>query len=144
MKIIFMNDIIIWAVSLIINFLMILLFLARAKRKEKTEYFLGIIVILCAFPMIFFSLFNFILGREWPAYILLIPIIIFLILEFFFDYIYKLNFRQSRLLWLYLAFYYLGLFGLIGYAFLISRIYGYILLVFYFLNQLATWYAHKK
>jgi len=64
--------------------------------------------------------------------------------ELFFDYIFHLPFRETNLLWPYLGVYYLGLLGMIGYAFVVRMMYGYMTLVTYFLNLLATWYAHSS
>ncbi len=137
-------DLIISIIAIIINIFMTLLFLARAAKRTRDEYIIGVILILLAIPISTISLINFISGREWWTYILPLPMVIFLIIELFFDYIYELQFRENRLLIPFLIFYYAGLFGLIGYSFLTSRGMGYAVLILYFIHQLVSLYAHKK
>ena len=44
----------------------------------------------------------------------------------------------------YLALYYLGLLGMIGYAFGAGKLYGFITLATYFLNLAATGYSYSR
>jgi hypothetical protein len=46
--------------------------------------------------------------------------------------------------WPYISMYYLGLMAMIGYAFLVGRIWGFVTLATYFVNLWATWYAHTR
>ncbi len=69
-------------------------------------------------------------------------LILFFAIELLFDYILKLDFRNTALLWPYIVVYYLALMGMIGYSFSIGRPYGFITLGTYFLGLLATWYGH--
>lgn len=138
------SDLIIAYTSIIINVLMTFLFYARAKGFKQWEHTTGLILIILAVPIFTITLINYISDREWWTFILPLPMILFLIIELFFDYIYNLDFRKTKLLLVYLFFYYPGLFGLIGYAFFTDKILGYISLGAYFVNQIAAFYAHKK
>lgn len=138
------TDLAMSVIAILINVLMILLFSARAMKGQKEEYIIGMILILLAIPIFAISLLNFISGREWWTYILPLPMVVFLIIELFFDYINEFNFRKNKLLIPYLIFYYAGLLGMIGYAFLTSKGMGYTVLILYFLHQLVSLYAHKK
>ena len=136
-------DLIAFFVANIVNIVMIVLFICRARKQEKAEYVLGLIVVSMALPLFYIIIFNFLQNREWPFYILPISLILFLLVELYLDYIKKINFRNSSLIWPYIVLYYLGLMGMIGYTFLVNKTFGFITLVTYFLNLFATWYAHK-
>lgn len=139
-----MQDMLVFILANLINILLIIIFISRPLKWEKTEYISGLIMTALGIPLIIISIINFAAGREWWSYILPLFMIAFLIIELFFDYIYKLNFRETKLLIPYLIFFYLGLFGMIGYNFLTLRIFGYITLSTYFLQLLATWYSYSK
>ncbi len=68
-------------------------------------------------------------------------LLLFLVIELLFDYILKIDFRSTALLWPYIIVYYLGLMGMVGYSFLIGKPYGFVTLGTYFLNLFATWYS---
>ena len=138
-------DILMLAIAVLINLLLTILFLCRIKGFQKWEDTLGIVLIILALPVMLIAMINFFAGRTWWTYILPLPIIIFLILELFFDYIYELDFRKTGILIIiYLFFYYTGLLGLIGYVFLTNGQLAPLLLVIYFIHQLAALYAHRK
>lgn len=137
-------DLTVFLAANIINILLVIIFISRPLKWEKTEYVSGLIMIILGIPLLIFITLNFISGREWWSYILPLFMIAFLIIELFFDYIYKLNFRGTKLLIPYLIFFYLGLFGMIGYAFLTKKIFGFITLTTYFMQLFATWYSFAK
>lgn len=139
-----LTDIIFASISIIINVLMIFMFWARTRRYKQWESTIGMVLIISALPISTIALLNYFSGREWWTYILPVPMVLFLIIELFFDYIYELNFRKSKFLIVYLFFYYTGLAGLLGYTFLVNRIMGYILLAVYFVHQIMAIYAHWK
>ena len=66
--------------------------------------------------------------------------------ELLLDYVLEIDFRRThtRLLGPYLALFYLGQMGLIGYAFVVQPVYGFVTLATYFLNLLATWYSYSR
>jgi hypothetical protein len=68
----------------------------------------------------------------------------YLAVEYMLDYRLKSNFRQTRWLGPYLLLYYLGLFALIGYAFLVDRAAGFITLATYFINLAATGFSYSR
>lgn len=72
------------------------------------------------------------------------PLILFLVIELMFDYILKLDFRSTALLWAYIIVYYLGLMGMVGCSLLIGKPYGFVTLGTYSLNLFdlsVTWYS---
>jgi uncharacterized membrane protein len=60
------------------------------------------------------------------------------------DYILKLDFRKSRLLGPYLVLFFLGQIGMIGYAFAVGALQGFVTLATYSLCLGAMRYAHVK
>jgi hypothetical protein len=136
-------DFIAFIAANIVNITMVILFICRTKKLEKAEYFLGLIVVAMILPLAYIVIVNFLQNREWPFYILPISLILFLLVELYLDYIKKIDFRNSTLIWPYIVLYYLGLMGMIGYTFLANKTFGFITLGTYFINLFATWYAHK-
>ena len=80
--------------------------------------------------------------REWWTIVLPSLVITFLIIEIILDYILQIDFRNTRLLGPYLLLYYMALFGMIGYSFKIGKKYGFVTLITYFINQIATFYSY--
>ena len=128
----------------IINVLIVAIFLSRAGRKEDLEYYLGLAMVTLALPVLFIAVRNASTGREWWTAVLPILMVAFLCLELALDYVFKIKFRNTVYLWPYLVMFYLALMGLIGYAFLTSRLLGYVTLCTYFLGLLAAWYSYSK
>jgi len=87
---------------------------------------------------------NCIGNRDWWTFILPLPLGLYAVIELFFDYILKREFRKTALLWPYLLLYYTALNGMIGYTFLVNRIFGFVTLSTYFINLFATWYWHRE
>ena len=138
------TDIVIFIVANIVNLLVVGVFLSRTKGLQDLEYYIGLILIIMALPLITAVIFNIIDKRDWWSIVLPLPLILYCFIELLFDYILNLNFRNTALLWPYLTIFYLGLMGMIGYSFLIGKIYGFITLGTYFINLLATWYSYSK
>lgn len=82
--------------------------------------------------------------RACWAIVLPLPLILYCLVELELDYILKLDFRNTGLVWLYIFIFYLALWGMIGYAFLIGRTYDFISLATYFICLVATWYGHTQ
>ena len=141
------NRIIDTGVFLIANFfnlIMTVIFIFRVKKKKRVEYILGLILTILAIPLLVAVIFNIINKRDFWFVLLPIIFFFFLVLEFILDYVLKLNFRETFLLWPYLLVYYVSLMGMIGYSFMINRTYGFITLITYFLQLFATWYSYSK
>ena len=82
--------------------------------------------------------------RAWWFIALPIPLVLHAAVELVLDYILKVNWRETRLLGPILGLFYLGQMGLIGYAFLVQPLYGFVTLATYFICLGATRYAHTK
>lgn len=138
------TDFLLFLIANAVNLLVTGVFLARARGFERTEYILGLAVVALALPVITIVVLNIMHQRDWWMIVLPLPLILYCLVELLLDYILKLDFRNTGLVWLYITIFYLGLWGMIGYAFLIDRIYGFITLVTYFISLLATWYGHTR
>jgi len=125
------------------NLLLVAIFLARSRGKERLEYILGLLFILLALPAGFGVVVNSIYRREWWTILFPLLLVGFCVIELCFDYIFKLDFRNNKLLWPYLISFYMASIGMVGYSFGMGKLFGFITLVTYFLNLAATWYGHR-
>lgn len=137
-------DVTIVIIANLVNLLMTVIFLARVPKLSKVEYVAGIVNLLLALPVIYVLFANLAGGRAWWTYGLLIPFVLFCIMELILDYILRSDFRRTHLLGPYLGLYYLSQFGFIGYSFLVNDAYGFITLVTYFISLAATAYSFAK
>ena len=137
-------DMTFFIIANLVNILIICILLVRIRGKNKVESVLGIVVVVMALPMVAGDFLNFLGKREWWTFILPLFLILYCIIEWIFDYLLKLDFRNTKLFWPYLLIYYLGLMGMIGYSFSMGKPYGFVTLGTYFLNLFSTWYSYSK
>ena len=115
------------------NLLMTAIFLTRPKGWKRFERVAGLAMVGMAVPLGAAVILNLLAKRGWWFVVLPLPLILHCIVELLLDYILKLDFRKTRLLGPYLALFYLGQMGLIGYAFIVEPAYGFATLATYFL-----------
>ena len=127
-----------------VNLLLTVLFFSRTKGWSKAEYILGIVIISMALPVFAMVTYNIFNKREWWTIILPLILVLYCLTELLLDYILKIDFRTTTLLWPYLILFYAALGAMIGYAFLTKRIFGYLTLVTYFISLLSTWYSYSR
>jgi hypothetical protein len=137
-------DVGIFIIANVVNLLLIGIFLSRVKRVVNVEFVLGIVVVAMALPLIGAVLVNILSRREWWTIVLLLPMILYCIAELALDYVLKVKFRSTSLLWPYLTLFYLGLLGMVGYSFSVGKAYGFATLVTYFLTLFAAWYSYSR
>jgi hypothetical protein len=137
-------DITIFIIANLVNLLLTGIFLSRSLGLKKAERVLGLISVSMILPIGAAVILNIQGRREWWTVSLPSILMLFLAIELLLDYILKLNFRKTRLLWPYLLLYYLALMAMIGYSFSIGKSFGFITLGTYFLNLFATWYSYSK
>ncbi len=137
-------DLGVFIIANLVNILLVGIFLARPMGLKKVEYILGLVMVSLILPVGFAVLLNALRRREWWTIVLPLLLILFLVIELLFDYILKLDFRSTALLWPYLLVFYVALMAMVGYSFLIKKPYGFITLGTYFLSLLATWYSYAK
>ncbi len=137
-------DLVVVIAANLFNLLMTAIFLTRPKGWKRFERIAGLVMVGMAVPLGAVVILNLLANREWWFVVLPLPLILHCIVELLLDYILKLDFRKTRLLGPYLALFYLGQMGLIGYAFVVKPAYGFVTLATYFLCLGATRYAHAK
>ncbi|HEX9970937.1 MAG TPA: hypothetical protein VGD14_02595, partial [bacterium] len=126
------TDFSLFLIANMMNLLVTAVFIARARGFERTEYILGLVVVALALPVITIIVLNIMRQRAWWTIVLPLPLIMYCLVELLLDYILKLDFRNTGLVWLYIPIFYVGLWGMIGYSFLIGRQWGFITLATYF------------
>lgn len=141
---IYMVDLGLIATANLSNLLIAALMLSRIFTNKQVDYYLGLIVVALVVPVALGALFNFTRNRQWWTFTLPLFLLLFGLTELLFDYILKIAFRESALLWPYLLIFYLGQMAMIGYAFLVKRLAGFITLGSYFICLLATWFSHGR
>jgi len=101
----------------------ILIFTFRLLAYAKAEYWLGILLIVIVVPLTYLLFTAKQFQRPPIFYIQVGMIIAFLLIEFFVDYIFKLDFRNTTwMIIIYLIFFFGGTGGMIGIASLAGRI----------------------
>ena len=137
-------DLVVVVAANLYNLLMAAIFFTRPRGWVRFERITGLIMVALALPLTGAVVLNLLADRDWWFIVLPIPLILHCLVELLLDYILKVDFRRSRLLGPYLALFYLGQWGLIGYAFVAEPVYGFVTLATYFLCLGATRYAHVK
>ena len=136
------TDLIVVYLANLINVLMSCLFIARISALSQVERALGVVVMLMGFGLGYIALINRRNRRDkWETYLLL-PIFLFFMVELLRDYLLDSEFRSTALAGPYVLFYYVGLWGLIGYAFRFDKRWGFLTLATYFLNMVLSVLQH--
>jgi hypothetical protein len=126
-------DLIVVFTANLINVIMALLFVVRIYNLSQVED---------SFGLGYIAFVNWRNKRDkWETY-LLIPVFLFFIVELLLDYILNYDFRNTMLVGPYILFYYVALWGLIGYAFRFNKKWGFLTLATYFLNMILSVLQH--
>jgi hypothetical protein len=137
-------DLVVVVAANLFNLLMAAIFVTRPRGWRRFERAVGLILVALALPLGAAAILNLLANRAWWFVVLPLPLILHCAIELLLDYMLKLDFRQTRWLGPYLGLFYLGQWGLIGYAFVVRPIYGFVTLATYFLCLGTTRYAHAK
>jgi hypothetical protein len=137
-------DLLVVAVANLMNLLLMGMFLLRAWKKPSAGRLLGWVAVGMALPLAAALGYNLMEGRGWPFWLLPSLTIAYCMVELLLDGILKIDFRQGKLLGIYLAVYYLGLMAMIGYGFLAGKLFGFVTLLTYFANLAATAFSFKQ
>jgi hypothetical protein len=132
-------DLAVVVVANLFNLMVVGLMLARVA---QIDYNLGIPLIAMALLLIAASSANIIWKREKWFYILPLILAVYILFEWYLDYVFKIEFRSTWLLGPYLLLFYAGQMGMIGYSFLVKKGYGVVTLVTYFISLGATAYSY--
>lgn len=126
------------------NLLCLVMFWLRAQKKSTLGNRFGWAAVALAVPLVGVAVYNAVQQRGIWLIVLLLPVLIYALVEWILDGLLKLNFRETRWLGLYLLLFYLAQFGLIGYAFLAGKGYGLVTLVTYFAALGVTAYSYRR
>ena len=138
------TDLVLVVIANLANLLIAAIFVARHKGFQGAEYWIGLVVVCLGIPVVISAIWNLVKGREtWTVYLPLI-LVLYLVIEFVFDYWLKIDFRSTWLMWPYILVFYAGLMAMIGYSFLVNRTYGFVTLSTYFINLATTVWAHSR
>jgi len=132
-------------VSLITLALCILIFAFRLGGYPEIESILGILFLLTGVPFLYLLFLVRTHQRPTIFYIQISAILLFILMELFLDYVFKIDFRN--VLWLtisYVIFFFAGTGGLIGIASLTGKRWGTVAIVlFLIMTFLAFWQRAK-
>ena len=135
-------DLIVVYLANLLNVIMTILFTARIFGLPQVEYLLGIVGMVMGFVLGYIAFLNKKNKRDkWEAY-LLIPILLFFIVDLILDYVLTFEFRSTAIVGPYVLLYYVGLWGLIGYSFRFDKKWGFVTLATYFMNMVFSVLAH--
>jgi hypothetical protein len=137
-------DLVVFICANLFNLFIFFIMLSRPFGLERLERVVGILNLLLVIPLTIAVILNFTAGRDWWTYVLPLVMIVFLIVELLLDYVLQIPFRETRMLWPYLALFYMSAWMMIGYTFLVSKPYGFITLVTYFISLAATAYSYSQ
>jgi hypothetical protein len=137
-------DLAVVVIANLMNLLLMGMFLARAFGAPQLGHNLGSIVVVLGIPLAIAAALNAYRGRDWWLVILPALVVLYCAVEFALDYVLKIDFRNTSLLWPYLGLYYVSLMGMIGYAFLVGKTFGFVTLATYFVNLAATFYSFVR
>jgi hypothetical protein len=93
-------DFSLFLIANLVNLLVTAVFLARARGFERAEYLLGLAVVAMAVPTMTIVILNILRQRSWWTIVLPLPLILYCLVELLLDYILKLDFRNTGLIWL--------------------------------------------
>jgi len=132
-------------VSLIALTLGILIFVSRLGGYPEIESILGILFLLTGVPFLYLLFFARTHQRPTIFYIQISAILLFILMELFLDYAFKIDFRNIPWMTIsYVIFFFAGTGGLIGIASLAGKRWGTVAIVlFLIMTFLAFWQRAK-
>ena len=132
-------------VSLIALGLCILIFVFRLSGFPEIERILGVLFLLTGVPFLYLLLLARTHQRPTIFYIQISAILLFILMELFLDYAFKIDFRNVPWMTIsYVIFFFAGTGGLIGIASLAGKKWGTIAIVlFLIMTFLAFWQRAK-
>ncbi len=137
-------DLVVFGAANLINVLLAVLFYVRWRGLERVEYVLGLIIVAMIVPVCAAAASNAVARREWWSVVLPLVLALYLLIELLLDYIFKIPFRETGLLWPYIAVFYAGVWAMVGYSFLMGRRFGAVTLVTYFIQLGVMIFSHVK
>jgi hypothetical protein len=132
-------------IALIILITCNLIFLFRLHGNLKIEYWLGVLFLLTSIPIVFLLLTANELQRPTIYYIQLGLMLAFIVVEFLLDYLFKVNFRNTR--WMvitYATLFFAATGGMIGIASLSGKIYSIIATILFLIMTFLAFFQRVK
>ena len=131
-------DLIVVGMANLINLVMAGLFAARISGLTQVQHALGIVAMIMGFALGYIAFLNKKNERgKWFSY-LLIPIFLFFVVDLTLDCVLAVDFRNTPVVGPYILLYYVGLWGLIGYSFIVDKKWGFVTLATYFANMVMS------
>lgn len=137
-------DLVVVIIANLTNLLLAVMFLFRARGRSRLGNGFGWVAVFLGIPLLAVIVLNALSGRPWWTLVLPGLLVLYDLVEFGLDHVFKFDFRRSRWLGPYLGLYYLALMGMIGYSFATGRLYGFITLSTYLINLAATAFSFSR
>jgi hypothetical protein len=137
-------DLSVFAIANLTNLLLAAMFLFRARGRSKVGSAFGWAAVVLGIPLLAAVALNALAARPWWTVALPALMVAYDAAEFLLDFVLKFDFRHSRWIGPYLGLYYLALMGMIGYAFAVGKLFGFITLATYFVSLAATAYSQSR
>jgi hypothetical protein len=131
--------------ALIILFTCNLIFVFRLLGLSKIEYYTGILFIITSLPVVYLLFTANEFHRPTIYYVQLGIMLTFIVVEFLLDYLFKINFRDTR--WMvitYAMLFFAATGGMIGVASLSGRIYSIISILLFLIMTFLAFYQRVK
>ncbi len=133
--------------AVLFNLLIMGIFIAQKQNKETLVRQLGTIWLLLFFPLAIVYVRYWMLAKPVWLMIYFSFILLYILVEWLLDYVFKYDFRAKKITHIpYIILEYIALFGLVGIAFEIDKIWGFVVTVSFWLllGSLIYLYAGKK
>lgn len=131
--------------ALMIILLACLIFVFRLNGQAGVEYWLGIVFMAMALPLVYLLVTAHRFDRPSIYYIQIAIMILFIIAELLLDYIFKIDFRHTK--WMaitYAMLFFAGTGGMIGIASHSGRLYSIIAVCLFFIMTILAFYQRSK
>lgn len=121
------------------------IFVVRLNNLPKVEYWLGVLFLLSAIPLIYMIFTANQFQRPAIYYIQIGIIIGFILTEFFLDYVFKVDFRNIRWITItYVMLFFASTGGMIGIASLAGKAWSITAIILFLLMAVLAFYQRSK
>lgn len=129
--------------AVVFNLLIAALFIASKKMRLKAMKAIGMAWLLLAIPLASAFVHELLEGREAVVLLAFGGVFLYMIVEWLLDYVLKIDFRSKPSRHIpYIVLEYVALFGLIGIAFSIDRVAGYIVSISFWILMASLIYLN--
>ncbi len=132
-------------IALMILIISNLIFVFRILDLSKTAYWAGVIFLLTSLPIMYLLFTANDFDRPTIYYIQLGIMLTFIIVELLFDYLFKINFRDTRwVLVTYVTLFFAATGGMIGVASLSGKTYSIIAIILFLIMTFLAFFSRIK